>query len=127
MSDDVESNGKNNAKGKMLGGITGKGMMPGETRNPGGRPKMDPELKRVLAADALPTYREAWALYREAKEGGDLRVAKDILLGLLRKMIPDTTELLVAAPDGGPVRVVNVDPRKLTTEQLDALLALREE
>ena len=33
----VDSNKENN--GKMLGGITGKGFMPGQSGNPGGRPK----------------------------------------------------------------------------------------
>lgn len=99
---------------------------PGQSGNPGGRPKMDPDVKRVLTADTLPTYEKAWSLYERALKEGELRVAKDLVLGLLKKMIPDTSELLVAAPDGGPVRVVHIDPKKLTTEQLDALLALRE-
>lgn len=99
---------------------------PGQSGNPGGRPKMDPDLKRALAADSLPTYQEAWALYEMAKKDGNLKVASTLILGLLKKMVPDTSELLVAAPDGGPVRVLSIDPKKLTTAQLDALLALRD-
>ena len=36
-SESVENNKENN--GKKLGGITGKGFMPGQSGNPGGRPK----------------------------------------------------------------------------------------
>lgn len=47
MIGDVDNQGGNNGHhngnghpdGKMLGGITGKGFMPGQSGNPGGRPK----------------------------------------------------------------------------------------
>jgi butyrate kinase len=40
-------------KGKKLGGCTGKGFMPGQTGNPGGRPKKQPitEILNELFAD----------------------------------------------------------------------------
>lgn len=39
---------------KMLGGITGKGFMPGESGNPGGRPKKKPVteiLEEIFGSD----------------------------------------------------------------------------
>jgi hypothetical protein len=35
---DVAKNEDNNERPKMLGGITGKGFMPGQSGNPTGRP-----------------------------------------------------------------------------------------
>lgn len=59
---DVDSN-QPTTKPKMLGGITGKGFMPGQSGNPGGRKKtllsdMTAELLEEIASD--PEKREAF-------------------------------------------------------------------
>jgi hypothetical protein len=44
----------NNQRPKLLGGITGKGFMPGQSGCPGGRPRQDvTELARAHTADAI--------------------------------------------------------------------------
>jgi Family of unknown function (DUF5681) len=48
----VQNNVKNNAK--KPGGITGKGFSPGQSGNPGGRPKKRPISERYLTVAELP-------------------------------------------------------------------------
>jgi hypothetical protein len=50
--DDVANNGKTTEK--LLGGITGKGFMPGKSGNPNGRPKKRPISDRYAAIAELP-------------------------------------------------------------------------
>lgn len=97
---------------------------PGHPGGPG-RPPMDPELKAVLAANTLPLYRRAEALAEKAEDAGDLRTASTVILALLKKSLPDATELVISMPEGLNVRSITIDPRKLKPEQLAALMALQ--
>jgi len=54
MTDEVQEQPRNN-----LGGITGKGFMPGQSGNPGGRPKGSKSLRNLLIQ----------ALRKKAKDG----------------------------------------------------------
>ena len=54
MADDLQQQPKNN-----LGGITGKGFMPGQSGNPGGRPRGSKSLRNLLIQ----------ALRKKAKDG----------------------------------------------------------
>jgi len=54
MTDDVQEQPKNN-----LGGVTGKGFLPGQSGNPGGRPRGSKSLRNLLIE----------ALRKKAKDG----------------------------------------------------------
>lgn len=81
----VEEQRQNNEK--KVGGVTGKGFLPGQSGNPGGRPKGSVKLSTALQrALALPlpdhsgrTYAEAIAekLCKEAADG-NVAAAKEI-------------------------------------------------
>lgn len=99
MSKPVQNNGK------MPGGITGKGMKPGETRNPGGRPKLDPDVKAMLVSATPGRIRRLEKLSAKAEKKGDLKTAAHIEISLLKKTVPDTEELLFTTPNGEPLKV----------------------
>lgn len=67
--------------GKMLGGITGKGFMPGNNANPSGRPKgsvsLSTLLRNLLAKHPDEAEEIVMALVREGK-GGSLGHIKEI-------------------------------------------------
>ena len=66
MTDEVQEQARNN-----LGGITGKGFMPGQSGNPGGRPKGSKSLRNLLIE----------ALRKKAKDGrGNEREFYDVLV-----------------------------------------------
>ena len=62
MADDVGNNAENN--GNKLGGITGKGWLPGQSGNPSGRPKRKwlTEVTEELLQEKLqdPVFRESY-------------------------------------------------------------------
>jgi hypothetical protein len=83
---DVANNEDSTAPPRQLGGITGKGFMPGQSGNPSGRPKrkplsdaysallgqtVPPEIARQLRISETSTYAEvvAMALLKEAVKG----------------------------------------------------------
>ncbi len=83
---DVANNQESTNPPKQLGGITGKGFMPGKSGNPSGRPKrkpltdayieqlnqtVPPEIARQLKISESSTYADviAMALVREAVKG----------------------------------------------------------
>lgn len=107
------------------GGITGKGFVPGQSGNPGGRKKLPDDLKAALAADSLPLYEKAKQLAAKAEKEGDLKTAATIVLGLLKKTVPDAQTLLVGDVDGKPLQVMRIDPKTLTKAELDALIAVQ--
>src|SRR5678816_255662 len=61
----------NNEKTTMLGGITGKGFMPGQSGNPKGRPKelIGKDLREQLEADPKLLRKVTRALIRKACKG----------------------------------------------------------
>ena len=109
--------------GKGTGGITGKGFKPGQSGNPTGRAAVPPEVRAALQADTMEHYAEAKRLIALAETQGDLKTALTGRLALLKKTVPDASELVVSMPDGLTVRTVRIDPRKLTAEQLAAVHA----
>lgn len=109
--------------GKTTGGVTGKGFMPGKSGNPGGRPAMSDAAREYLAANTRARVERLERLATDAEESGDLKTAAHIELSLLKKTMPDATELVVSMPEGLTVRTVRIDPRKLTAEQLAAVHA----
>ena len=133
-----DSNGNEKTSAKMLGGITGKGFMPGNSGNPLGRPKRRPltEYYEALVEQPLP---EELRVGLKLKQGATYGEA--IALGLARAAIKGKTEAAreiadrlegkarqaveVSGPEGGPV-----DVQFMTDEQLDQriseLLALWE-
>ena len=120
MKKRVESN-----KPATTGGVTGKGFKPGQSGNPGGRKPLPDDLKAALAADSLKLYQKAKQLAEKAEQEGDLKTAGTIVLGLLKKTVPDAQTLLVGDLEGKPLSLVRIDPRTLTGPQLDALLAVQ--
>lgn len=113
-----------NAEATRVGGVTGKGFKPGQSGNPSGRRALPPELRDALLADTLPRYKRLESLARKAERDGDLKTAAHIELALLKKTVPDATELVVSMPEGLEVRDRRIDPKKLTTEELRTLAAL---
>src|SRR3990167_9132853 len=114
---DVHSNAK------ATGCVTGKGFKPGQSGNPGGRAAVPPEVRDALIADTMERYTRIKKLSLDAEQAGDLKTAAHIELALLKKTVPDATELVVSMPEGLTVRSVTIDPRKLTAEQLAAVHA----
>ncbi len=78
--DDVQQQPKSN-----LGGITGKGFMPGQSGNPGGRPKGDSVttwLRRKLQDEPIPGQTRAERIAEtimRAAEDGDPKLIKELL------------------------------------------------
>lgn len=117
--------GSNEAATKKPGGVTGKGFMPGQSGNPKGRAPLAEEVREALAADTLTRYAKLKELSSKAEKDGDLKTAATIELALLKKTVPDATELVVHVPNGVTVRKLELDPRKLTKEQLEMLRDLQ--
>lgn len=99
-------------------------LLPGYTANKKGGKRLDPDVKAMLV-DATPDrIRRLEKLSRDAEDAGDLKTAAHIEISLLKKTVPDTTELLVGGVKGAPLQV-GINIAKLTTEQLDQLAAIR--
>ena len=95
----------------------------GPSPNPNGRATISPEVRAALELDTMEHYTEAKRLIEAAEKTGDLKTALSGRLALLKKTIPDATELVISIPDGLTVRTLRVDPRKLNDEQLAAVHA----
>ena len=77
-----------------------------------------------MRADTLPLYLKAKELAVKAEKNGDLRTASAIVLGLLRKTLPDATSLEIIAPKGLDLRVTRIDMRRLNSDDLVLLKAM---
>jgi hypothetical protein len=99
----VQNHGGTGTAPKRLGGVTGKGFLPGNRANPGGRPK------------GVAAFRQK--VLKETKDG---RVLLDYLLGALQSRSPreriDAATLLLAYAYGKPVQ-----PTELTGEEGGAI------
>ena len=109
-------------RGRGSGGVTGKGFKPGQSGNPRGT-SLPADVREALVADTLDRYARIKRLSLDAEAAGDLKTAAHIELALLKKTVPDATELVLKVPDGLTVRTVKIDTRRLTKEQLEALRA----
>lgn len=101
---------------------------PGQSGNPGGRPKMDPKLRDALISDTPKRYERLQLLSRKAEKKGDLKTAAHIELSLLKKVVPDTTELLVgdSDPSTSALRTLTqLDPKKMTEEELEQIISIQ--
>lgn len=91
--------------------------------NPGskGRPPLPKSLKEVLRIDSIDLYNEAKRLYASLRDGGHYGPAVTLLLGLIRKTIPDTQTLLVGGAEDAPALTLKVNTSKLTDAQLETV------
>jgi Family of unknown function (DUF5681) len=99
-SQNVESGVESN---KMLGGCTGKGFMPGQSGNPGGKPRKPASerlIRRLLANDEKELAEVIEALVAKAK-GGDVPALKEVLDRAEGK-VADKVES--SGPDGGEIQ-----------------------
>ena len=119
----MAENSEKTAKPKKRG--RGRPFKKGQSGNAGGRPKLPEELKQALTADSLELYEKAKRLLDKAERKGALHIAAQLVLGLLKKTIPDAQTLLVGDANGDPLRLMAIDPKTLTKEQLDALIAIQ--
>jgi len=122
MNPDVANNG--GTTGKRLGGITGKGFLPGRSGNPSGRPKRRPISDRNadLAETPLPDdVRQALRLKKGATQGDAiaLAMARQAIKGKtqaareIREAIEGraTQRIELGDEDGGPeirIQIVHV-------------------
>ena len=95
---------------KIPGGITGKGFLPGQSGNPGGRPKRRPiteALLEALMADEGKLLNEMAAVGAKKAAGGDIGFWREI-----REAIEGKSPLPLVGPDEGPMSVsADVDDR----------------
>lgn len=96
----------------------------GPSPHPGGRPALPPEVRDSLAADTMPRIKRLKKLSADAEAAGDLKTAAHIELALLKKTVPDATELVLSIPDGIEVRQKVLDPKKLSADELRQLAEL---
>jgi hypothetical protein len=113
---DVANNEDSTAPPKLLGGITGKGFMPGQSGNPLGKPKrkplsdaysallgqtVPPEMARQLRISEASTYAEvvAMALLKEAVKGKVNAAAE------LADRVEGKITQPISGPDEGPIVV----------------------
>ena len=112
---DVEKKRKNN--GYMLGGITGKGFLPGKSGNPGGRPKkkrplsdryetifevpLPRKLLKPLDLKRGATWGDAIAL-AQARQAvkGNVHAAREMRVAVEGA---ETQRVELSGPDGGPI------------------------
>ena len=117
QSETVESVGNNEtATGKILGGVTGKGFMPGQSGNPKGRPQRKPLTDAYLQLLSQPipgdkdgrTYAQAiaQAMIREAVKG-KVNAASE-----LADRIEGKSLQRVAVSDGDPLTELLAEFRK---------------
>lgn len=106
MSDPVESNGPattqaTNAPDKKAGGATGRGFMPGQSGNPGGRAKTLPELK-AKCRDMTDKILERLTVIIDHGEHKDSVAASKLVLAYA---YGNPTQPISGAEDAPPVGV----------------------
>lgn len=75
MSDEPEDGAENNVEQPRLGGITGKGFMPGQSGNPTGRPRGSAKLRELLSPELEPTVDKLLA----ARDAGEQWAIQEVL------------------------------------------------
>ena len=84
-----------------LGGVTGKGWVPGQSGNPGGRPKgssVASRIQRILAADDGKAAEALAKVFISQGIKADFKFAKEVIDRADGK-VPDR----IAGHDGGPL------------------------
>lgn len=99
----------------------GKPFPKGQSGNPSGRKPIPEDVKAALKALTPVAVRRLGELLESDNERVAVEAVKEALNRNLGKA-PQTVEL--TGKDGGPVETRQVDPSKLTTEQLKQLREL---
>lgn len=108
----VDNNGKNNIVKPATGGITGKGFMPGQSGNPGGRPKKKPftdALLQILSEKPSEAKEVVQGLLNIAKAGDSsaFKALADRAEGKVLQGIRMEGELGLSTPQERKARVVD--------------------
>ena len=117
MEDNVENNAETT---KKPGGVTGKGFMPGQSGNPGGRPKENAEV-RDLARQHTKLAIERLVFWLESDNARASTSAATAILDRGWGKAPQAIEH--SGPDGGDIEINTSDTRKLAR----AVVALLQE
>jgi hypothetical protein len=102
VRDRVENNGGSTG-GKRVGGVTGKGFRPGQSGNPGGRPKALAEVKALAAEHTRDAINALHAIATDDKKDERARVQAAVAL-LDRAWGKPAQAVEVSGPAGGPVQ-----------------------
>jgi len=103
----------------------GRPFTPGNNANPGGRPKLPDDVKAALRTTTLPLLERALELLDICRAKRDRKTEASLILGLLKKTVPDTSALELAGKDGGPIRVAQAEAlKRIPTEKLAEWRAL---
>jgi len=87
---------------KQRGGVTGKGFVPGQSGNPGGRPKSERAyLATVYGEDSHKVYQRLERLRADPKTPRKLQAEIDFFIERLHGRAQQRVEL--GGNDGGPV------------------------
>jgi len=92
-------------------------FQPGVSGNPAGRPKLPDDVREALKANTLPLLKRGYALLDLLRDQGDVKTEVTLLLGLLRKTVPDASHLMIEGVENGRPVALQV----ATTEALEAL------
>lgn len=107
---DIENNGETTEK--LLGGITGKGFMPGQCGNPGGRPK-----KKVIT-EIYERLLEDGAFVQDVELAIRKMVSSGRMVGQLQlKEMAERTEGKVVQPVEGDISISTLAERMALAEQ----------
>ena len=121
MSDQqvIESTAEERAKnGRLSDGRFAKG------NKGGGMKAMDPDIKAMLVEATPDRIRRLEKLSRDAEDKGDLKTASYIEIALLKKVVPDTTTLLVGGNGDAPIEVSLVG--KMTPKRMQRVAKVLE-
>ena len=114
---DVPNNEATTPKEKMLGGITGKGFMPGQSGNPSGRPKKTPitDLFAKMLEDGSTLQEIEKAIRSALKSRGKGNRSLDAVKEMADRVEGRATERVeVSGADGGPLELsINlIEPKR---------------
>lgn len=105
----------------------GRPFGPNNTANPSGRPKLPDDLKAALVANSLPLYEKGLRLLDDAIAVGNFGAASTLLLGLLKKSVPDAATLLeLTGKDGAPLAIGAAQLRAMSDDDLATVRAIAE-
>lgn len=99
--------------------VRGRPFPKGVSGNPGGRPKVDPEILAALHAGNMGALHRLWKLMHSRNE----RIALTATLGWLLKTVPNAEKLELTGAGGGPLQIQAV--REKLAERLLKLVEAR--
>lgn len=133
MAEETQAEPENTSGSKLPPGMAEKMWKPGQSGNPGGRPKRKPltdayaalldkpipsDMARQLKLDESTTYAQviAMSLVREAVKG-KVNAAAEVADRVEGKIAQP-----ISGPDGGAIPIANLTPSDFSDEQLAALI-----